>query len=240
MNEWMSSYSTRRLVTGFFHSAWCFQGPAHCRCLSALPSFSSLVWVQGIFFIYSSVHGGLDSFHLSPVWIRLLWTHLCANIWTPVFRSLGYTPRSGITGSYFNFIRMSLALCWEAFEEKSEVWNQGARWEACTKQAEHDGDPDGESMTRGHNMLNLEHRANRTWSWTRYRVYKRELSPEWHENFFCLNKLVRLRCLAEGISEILDVLSVKCHVEVHVEDRRVGHMELIAYVLAKVMVINCI
>lgn len=46
--------------------------------------------------------------------------------------------------------------------------------------------------------------------------------------------------MAEGISEILDVLSVKCHVEVHVEDRRVGHMELIAYVLAKVMVINCI
>lgn len=46
--------------------------------------------------------------------------------------------------------------------------------------------------------------------------------------------------MAKGISENLDVLSVKCHLEVHVEDGRVGHMELIAYVLARVMVINCV
>lgn len=98
-------------------------------------------------FVYLLIHPWrlfLGTFHLSAVWLRLLWIRLCASIWTPVFRSLGYTPRSGITGSYFNQDVSGTGL--------RSIWKEEGGVES------------------GSQVRSLPHWAGRTWWWPRWRV----------------------------------------------------------------------
>ena len=50
------------------------------------------------------------------LWIMLLWTLLQVSMWTYIFISLGYTPRSGISGSYGNSMFNILRNCRTVFQ----------------------------------------------------------------------------------------------------------------------------
>ena len=64
----------------------------------------SAVWIQNLLFLHSLVDTHLDSFHFGDIMndaiIKNIYVYIF--VWTYVFSSLGYIPRSGIAGLYGN------------------------------------------------------------------------------------------------------------------------------------------
>ena len=96
-------------MSGFFHLE-CFQDSSMLYHVSQFHSFlrlnNILVCIYHILLIHSWIDGHLACFHflaiMSDACVQLF-------VWTYVFNSLGYIPRSTISGSYgnsaFNFLR---------------------------------------------------------------------------------------------------------------------------------------
>ena len=99
--DWLISRSTISLR--FIHVV------AHVRISFLKRLIFYCVCIHHIFFIHSSINGYLVSSTSSLLWIVLLWTWVCKPFGDIAFNSFGYTPRSGIAGSYgnsiFNFFR---------------------------------------------------------------------------------------------------------------------------------------
>ena len=64
-----------------------------------------ILFVHSILFIHSSTEGHLSCFHFLTIMHKTA-TNICIQVfvWTYVFNSLVYKPRSGITGSSGDYI----------------------------------------------------------------------------------------------------------------------------------------
>ena len=68
-----------------------------------------------ILFIYSSISGHLDCFHLLAIVNNAamnIGVQRGIPLWFPIFRSSGHIPKSGLSGSYSSSMFNSLRNCW--------------------------------------------------------------------------------------------------------------------------------
>ena len=77
----------------------------------------STVWMCYILLIHSAVDESLGCVQLLSTMKNAVMS-ICVQVfvWTYVFISLGYIPRSGIAGSYGNFTFKLLRNCWIVFQ----------------------------------------------------------------------------------------------------------------------------
>ena len=83
----------------------------------------SIVLIYHNFFVLSLVDEHLGSFQFGRLWIKLLWTFTCRFfVWTYVFISLGYVPRSRISGSCGMCIINFIGHCKTVFESGCTIF----------------------------------------------------------------------------------------------------------------------
>ena len=98
-------------VSGFFYFAYYTQSSSTLWRVSEFPSFLSenniplYVLTNHTLFMHSSVDGRLGCFHLSAI-VNSAAVNMSLQIplQVPAFNSFGYIPRSGISGSYDNYV----------------------------------------------------------------------------------------------------------------------------------------
>ena len=106
-------------LISFFHLAKCFQDSSMFCHVSTHHSF---LWLNNIplcgytpvcLAIHQLIGRHRVVFTFCLLWIMLPWTFMYKFVWTYIFISLGYIPRSGIAGSYgdSDFLRNWKAVC---------------------------------------------------------------------------------------------------------------------------------
>ena len=110
--DWLLSFGLT--FSSFIHVIACISTSFLSGELKSIPFYGYTIFCLSIFlFIRLTRH--LDWVHFWLLWVMLVWTLMFKFLWTSVFNSIRYLPRSGIAGSYtncmFNFLWTCQTVC---------------------------------------------------------------------------------------------------------------------------------